>query len=106
MKTKHTGYATTTAALTAVLAAGAMSASTTPASASAQSVVIKAVLPPATGGITAKDNAGLLSLTKAYEKAHTGVTVQWLPNSSSGAVRRRHLGRAPRGPAAEHKALP
>ncbi len=82
MKTKHTGYATTTAALTAVLAAGAMSASTTPASASAQSVVIKAVLPPATGGITAKDNAGLLSLTKAYEKAHTGVTVQWLPNSS------------------------
>src|SRR5579875_3820477 len=82
MKTKHTGYGTTAAALAAVLAGAAMTASTMPASASTHSILIKAVLPPGTGAITAKDNAGLLSLTNAYVRAHPGVTVQWLPNSS------------------------
>ena len=53
-----------------------------PALASA-SVVIKAVLPPNTGPATAADNAGLLSFTKQYENAHSGVTVEWLPNNTS-----------------------
>ena len=45
--------------------------------------MIKAVLPPNTGPATAADNAGLASLTAQYEKAHPGVTVQWLPNNTS-----------------------
>jgi raffinose/stachyose/melibiose transport system substrate-binding protein len=45
--------------------------------------VIKAVLPPGTGPITASDNSGLSSLTKQYEKAHPGVTVDWLPNNTA-----------------------
>ncbi len=47
------------------------------------SVVIKAVLPPNTGPITAADNAGLLQLTQQYQAAHKNVTVQWLPNNMS-----------------------
>ena len=61
-------------------AAGILSAG--PAVAST-SVVIKAVLPPNTGPATATDNAGLASLTTQYEKAHPGVTVEWLPNNTS-----------------------
>jgi raffinose/stachyose/melibiose transport system substrate-binding protein len=45
-------------------------------------VTIKAVLPPNTGPITAADNGGLLQLTQQYERAHTNVTVQWLPNNT------------------------
>ena len=47
-------------------------------------VTIKAVLPPNTGPITAADNAGLQQLTQQYEKAHKNVTVQWLPNNTTG----------------------
>ena len=46
-------------------------------------VVIKAVLPPNTGAITAADNAGLKKLTTQYEAAHKNVTVQWLPNNTA-----------------------
>jgi ABC-type glycerol-3-phosphate transport system substrate-binding protein len=45
--------------------------------------VIKAVLPPNTGAITAADNAGLKQLTQQYEAAHKGVTVDWLPNPAT-----------------------
>ena len=51
--------------------------------AAAPSTVIKAVLPPSTGLITAADNAGLAKLTSQYEKAHPGVTVDWLPNNTA-----------------------
>ncbi|MGP8207153.1 MAG: ABC transporter substrate-binding protein [Acidimicrobiales bacterium] len=61
-------------------AAGILSAGLAVASAS---TVIKAVLPPNTGPATATDNAGLASLTAQYEKAHPGVTVEWLPNNTS-----------------------
>ena len=50
---------------------------------SGAAVVIKAVLPPNTGPITAADNAGLKKLTQEYEAAHKNVTVQWLPNNSA-----------------------
>jgi len=53
-----------------------------PAAASS-STVIKAVLPPSTGLITASDNEGLAQLTTQYEKSHPGTTVQWLPNNTS-----------------------
>jgi ABC-type glycerol-3-phosphate transport system substrate-binding protein len=53
-----------------------------PAAASS-STVIKAALPPSTGPITASDNAGLAQVTAQYEKAHPGVTVQWLPTNTS-----------------------
>jgi raffinose/stachyose/melibiose transport system substrate-binding protein len=59
----------------AVAAAGSAGASTT--------VVIKAALPPNTGAITASDNIGLARLTTQYEKAHPGVTVDWLPTNTS-----------------------
>jgi ABC-type glycerol-3-phosphate transport system substrate-binding protein len=49
-------------------------------------VTIKAVLPPNTGPITAADNAGLQTLTAQYEAAHKNVTVQWLPNNTTGIV--------------------
>ncbi|HLI00100.1 MAG TPA: extracellular solute-binding protein [Acidimicrobiales bacterium] len=45
--------------------------------------VIRAALPPSTGAIDSKDNAGLAKLTSEYEKAHPGVTVQWLPTSTT-----------------------
>jgi raffinose/stachyose/melibiose transport system substrate-binding protein len=50
---------------------------------SANSDTITAVLPPGLGPITATDNAGLASLTRQYEAAHKGITVNWLPNNSS-----------------------
>ena len=50
---------------------------------SGDSNTITAVLPPNTGPITAGDNAGLASLTRQYEAAHKGTTVNWLPNNSS-----------------------
>lgn len=73
------------AMLTSVAVAGfglSFAAGTGPAAASS-STVIKAVLPPNTGPITASDNAGLLKVTQQYEKAHPGVTVEWLPNNTS-----------------------
>ncbi|MGH9104433.1 MAG: ABC transporter substrate-binding protein [Acidimicrobiales bacterium] len=51
--------------------------------AASPSIVIKAVLPPNTGPITASDNAGLRKVTKEYEKAHSNVTVDWLPENTS-----------------------
>ena len=38
--------------------------------------MIKAVLPPNTGPITAADNAGLKQLTRQYQAAHKNVTVR------------------------------
>ena len=61
----------------------ALGVSTQPATAAATATVIKAVLPPSTGPITASDNAGLAAVTRQYEKAHPGVTVQWLPEDTS-----------------------
>ncbi len=49
----------------------------------ASSVVIKAMLPPSTGLITAADNKGLANLTRQYEKMHPGVTVDWLPENTT-----------------------
>jgi raffinose/stachyose/melibiose transport system substrate-binding protein len=76
----------------AVLAAGVLAAACTsggsspasPGSSSGAPVTIKAVLPPNTGPITAADNAGLQTLTQQYEAAHKNVTVQWLPNNTTG----------------------
>ena len=71
-------------AAAALLLAGGLAAgcsSSSPANGSA--VVIKAVLPPNTGPITASDNAGLKKLTAQYEAAHKKVTVQWLPNNTA-----------------------
>jgi ABC-type glycerol-3-phosphate transport system substrate-binding protein len=77
----------------ALLAAGIVAAgcsSGSPASSGSGSpgsnapATIKAVLPPNTGPITAADNAGLQKLTKQYEAAHKNVTVQWLPNNTTG----------------------
>jgi ABC-type glycerol-3-phosphate transport system substrate-binding protein len=50
------------------------------------STVIKAVLPPNTGSITAADNAGIKKLTAQWEKAHKNVTVQWLTNPYSAVT--------------------
>jgi raffinose/stachyose/melibiose transport system substrate-binding protein len=60
------------------------SGSASPGSSSGAPVTIKAVLPPNTGPITAADNAGLQTLTQQYEAAHKNVTVQWLPNNTTG----------------------
>ena len=65
------------------LAAGCSGSSGSSGSAQGGSTVIKAVLPPNTGPITAADNAGLKKLTDQYEAAHKGVTVQWLANNSA-----------------------
>ncbi len=68
-----------------LLAAGLASAGCSSGSSggSGGAVVIKAVLPPNTGPITASDNAGLKKLTGQYEAAHKKVTVQWLPNNTA-----------------------
>ena len=72
------------AALAAVLlAAGLAAGCSSGGSGGGGSGVIKAVLPPNTGPITAADNAGLKKLTTQYEAAHKGVTVQWLPNNTA-----------------------
>src|SRR5580693_5652655 len=84
---RRTHILTTWAAL---LAAAALAAgcSSSPASSGGSGngapVTIKAVLPPNTGPITAADNAGLKQLTSQYEAAHKNVTVQWLPNNTTG----------------------
>ena len=65
--------------LTAGLAAGCSSGG----SGGGSTDVIKAVLPPNTGSITAADNAGLKKLTSQWEAAHKGFTVQWLPNTAT-----------------------
>jgi raffinose/stachyose/melibiose transport system substrate-binding protein len=78
----------TLSAATALAAAGLLAAACSSGGSSGSgggngSVVIKAMLPPNTGAITAADNAGLKQLTQQYEAAHKGVTVQWLPTNSS-----------------------
>ena len=80
-----------TAALAVVLAGaaacssgGSSSAGSGSGASSGAPVTIKAVLPPNTGPITAADNAGLQQLTQQYETAHKNVTVQWLPNNTTG----------------------
>jgi ABC-type glycerol-3-phosphate transport system substrate-binding protein len=71
-------------AAAALLLAGGLAAGCSSSSAgNGSAVVIKAVLPPNTGPITASDNAGLKKLTAEYEAAHKKVTVQWLPNNSA-----------------------
>jgi ABC-type glycerol-3-phosphate transport system substrate-binding protein len=67
-----------------ILAAGCSSSSGSSAAGSGAPVTIKAVLPPNTGPISAADNAGLQQLTQQYEAAHKNVTVQWLPNNTTG----------------------
>ncbi|HYK28996.1 MAG TPA: ABC transporter substrate-binding protein [Streptosporangiaceae bacterium] len=72
------------AAAAALLVAGGMvAACSSGGSSSSGKVVIKAVLPPNTGAITASDNAGLKKLTDEYQSAHKNVTVQWLPNNTA-----------------------
>ena len=72
------------AAVAAVLLAGGLAAGcSSSGSGSGDSAVIKAVLPPNTGSITASDNAGLKKLTSQWEAAHKGFTVQWLPNTAT-----------------------
>jgi len=78
----------TTFAITAtILAAGTLAACSSGGSGSNTStngsVVIHAMLPPNSGAITAAANQGLADLTKQYETAHKGVTVQWLPTNTS-----------------------
>jgi len=75
--------AVTALAAAGLLVAGCSSGGGSSSGGSGGSVVIKAVLPPNTGAITAADNAGLQQLTQQYEAAHKGVTVQWLPNDSA-----------------------
>jgi hypothetical protein len=75
---QRTRYVAGSAVMSSAFVMGAMSSSAEPAYASAQSITINAILPPG-GNINDPANAGLLSLTKSYEKAHRNVTVQWLP---------------------------
>ena len=74
-------------AVTALAVAGLLAAACSSGGSSggggSGSVVIKAMLPPNTGAITAADNAGIKQLTQQYEAAHKGVTVNWLPTNSS-----------------------
>ena len=72
-----------TAAAALLLAGGLAAGCSSSGSSSNGAVVIKAVLPPNTGTIDAKANAGMKKLTLEYEAAHKNVTVQWLPNNSS-----------------------
>jgi ABC-type glycerol-3-phosphate transport system substrate-binding protein len=58
-----------------VLAGGLAAGCSSGGSSSSSSGVIKAVLPPNTGPITAADNAGLKKLTSQWEAAHKGFTV-------------------------------
>ena len=82
-------------ALAAVLLAGGLAAGCSSGGpAGDSSGVIKAVLPPNTGPITAADNAGLKKLTTQWEAAHKGFTVQWLPTTPPrrSTQRERHPG--------------
>src|SRR5580704_660561 len=84
---RRTLSAATALAAAGLLAAACSSGGSSPASTASGSsspVTIKAVLPPNTGPITAADNAGLQTLTQQYEAAHKNVTVQWLPNNTTG----------------------
>jgi Bacterial extracellular solute-binding protein len=80
---------TTLSAATAIAVAGLLAAACSSGGSSSGSgggsgsVVIKAELPPNSGAITAADNATIDQLTKQYEAAHKGVTVQWLPTNTS-----------------------
>jgi raffinose/stachyose/melibiose transport system substrate-binding protein len=69
--------------LAAVLLAGGLAAGCSSGGSGSSADVIKAVLPPNTGSITAADNAGLKKLTSQWEAAHKGFTVQWLPNTAT-----------------------
>jgi hypothetical protein len=80
---RRTLSAATALAVAGLLAAACSSGGSSGSGGGNGSVVIKAVLPPNTGAITSAENAGLQQLTKQYEAAHKGVTVQWLPNNSS-----------------------
>src|SRR3984957_12280277 len=80
---RRTLPAVTALAVAGLLAAACSSGGSSGSGGGSGSVVIKAVLPPNTGAITAADNAGLQQLTTQYEAAHKGVTVQWLPNNSA-----------------------
>jgi hypothetical protein len=80
---RRTLSAVTALAAAGILAAACSSGGSSGSGGGSGSVVIKAVLPPNTGAITAADNAGLQQLTTQYEAAHKGVTVQWLPNPST-----------------------
>ncbi len=42
-------------------------------------VTITAQLPDQSGAISAKDNTGVVAVTKAWEKMHPGVTIDWQP---------------------------
>jgi raffinose/stachyose/melibiose transport system substrate-binding protein len=82
----HTTRRRTLSAATALAVAAVLAAACSSGGSSGGgngSIVIKAVLPPNTGAITAADNAGLQQLTTQYEAAHKNVTVQWLPNNSA-----------------------
>jgi raffinose/stachyose/melibiose transport system substrate-binding protein len=69
---------------TGLTACGSGSSSTAKTSSrKGASTVIKIALPPTTGTITSSDNSGLATLTSQYEKAHTNVKVEWIPNSAS-----------------------
>src|SRR3984957_718045 len=80
---RRTLPAVTALAVAGLLAAACSSGGSSGSGGGSGSVVIKAVLPPNTGAITAADNAGIKKLTTQYEAAHKGVTVNWLPNNSS-----------------------
>src|SRR6201999_2672090 len=75
--------AATALAVAGILAAACSSGGSSGSGGGSGSVVIKAMLPPNTGPITAADNAGLKQLTTQYEAAHKNVTVNWLPNNSA-----------------------
>jgi raffinose/stachyose/melibiose transport system substrate-binding protein len=83
-----TGAALLTAGLlAAACTSGGSSSPSTGAGATGSSsapVTIKAVLPPNTGPITAADNAGLKQLSDQYQAAHKNVTINWLPNNTTG----------------------
>src|SRR6185437_14044085 len=81
---RRTLSAATALAVAGLLAAACSSGGSSSGSGGGSgSVVIKAMLPPNTGAVTAADNAGLKQLTQQYEAAHKGVTVNWLPTNSS-----------------------
>src|SRR3984957_15997314 len=80
---RRTLPAVTALAVAGLLAAACSSGGSSGSGGGSGSVVIKAVLPPNTGAITAADNAGIKKLTTQYEAAHKGVTVNWLPNNSA-----------------------
>ncbi len=80
---RRTLSAATALAVAGLLAAACSSGGSSGSGGGNQSVVIKAMLPPNTGAISAADNAGLKQLTQQYEAAHKNVTVNWLPTNSS-----------------------